>query len=276
MKTPTLLKDDLKKKLLYNTIKLEGRKLTIDRNSHVSMYVQIANNLEEAILSGKLKPGQKLPTEAELMNTYDVSRITARMAVQDLHEKELVVRKQGKGTFVIDSLLHHDLGAMESFYDSFRAQDIETDLVEMKVVETPVEIRDNLGEEFNKSLYYKRVYTKKNVVLGFADVYFPKSLDRIITWSIIEQHSGYSILTKYAGVELKNASLSIRSFPSTEEEAETINITSPEPVLRLSRTTYTTENKPMQFVNLTLRSDTCEFNFNVPSNFSMVNGIHTY
>jgi GntR family transcriptional regulator len=240
------------------------------------MYTQIANHLEDAILSGELKPNQKLPTEAELMKTYDVSRMTARMAVQNLHEKGLVVRKQGKGTFVIDSLLHHDLGTMEAFYDSFKAQDIEAELVEMKVIETPIEVSAHLGDEFKRSLYFKRLYKRKNVVLGFANVYLPEDLSQTVTWHLAEKHSGYSLLSKYSGYELITADLSIRAFPSTEEEAGIINLTPPEPILRLSRTTYTTGNKPIEFLSLVLRSDTCEFKFSVPGNFSIEKGIHTY
>ena len=78
----------------------------IDRTSHISMYAQIAAILESAIQLGELQPDQKIPTEAELMETYNVSRMTSRQAIEILHEKGLVVRKQGKGIFVLVQCLN--------------------------------------------------------------------------------------------------------------------------------------------------------------------------
>lgn len=65
-----------------------------------SKYVQIYNNLYEAISSGKYKPGDVLPTEKEMVKQYGVSRITIQRALQMLVEIGYVERTAGKGTFV--------------------------------------------------------------------------------------------------------------------------------------------------------------------------------
>lgn len=64
------------------------------------LYVQLMNEVEKSILSGAYQPGDKLMTEAEMAKTYGVSLITVRKAIGSLTEKGLVVRRQGKGTFV--------------------------------------------------------------------------------------------------------------------------------------------------------------------------------
>jgi GntR family transcriptional regulator len=247
--------------------------MSIDRESHISMYSQIASLLESAIKAGELAPDQKIPTEAELMETYSVSRMTARLAIQSLHEKGLVVRKQGKGTFVIGSLIRQELGGMEGFYDSFLAKDLEAKLIEMKVMDTPQEVSEILGEAFNKSLFLKRIYLRKDEVYGFSHVYLPVELAKTVTWEVAENHSGYSLLTKHTGYELKNANLAIRAFPSTQEQADVLEVQAGDPILRLSRTTFTPDDKPIEHLKLFLRSDTCEFNITVPGHFSIVNGI---
>jgi GntR family transcriptional regulator len=247
--------------------------MTIDRESHISMYSQIASLLESAISSGELQPDQKIPTEAELMEIYNVSRMTARLAIQSLHEKGLVVRKQGKGTFVIGSLLSQELGGMDAFYDSFIAKDLEAKLIEMKVMDTPEDIYGILGDQFEKTLYFKRIYLRKDEIYGFSHVYLPVELSKTITWEIAEKNSGYGLLIKYIGLELKLANLSLRAFPSTKEQADLLEIQPSDPILRLSRTTYTPDDKPIEHLRLFLRSDTCEFNITVPGNFSIVNGI---
>ena len=65
----------------------------INPDSMIPMYKQIVNLLNEKIEKGELKPGDKLPSEAELMEAYSVSRITIRSAISELEEDGLVHRE---------------------------------------------------------------------------------------------------------------------------------------------------------------------------------------
>ncbi|WP_300365171.1 GntR family transcriptional regulator [Brachyspira sp.] len=64
------------------------------------LYIQVKNFIKEEYLN-KLEHGDKIPTELELMEHFNVSRITVRKAVHELLKEQVVVKKQGKGTFVI-------------------------------------------------------------------------------------------------------------------------------------------------------------------------------
>ncbi|MDZ7871578.1 MAG: pyruvate dehydrogenase complex transcriptional repressor PdhR [Rheinheimera sp.] len=66
---------------------------------------QIVGQLEQMLLEGSFAPGQKLPTERELAEQFEVSRPSVREALQKLEAKGLVSRKQGGGTFVCDTLV---------------------------------------------------------------------------------------------------------------------------------------------------------------------------
>jgi GntR family transcriptional regulator len=63
-------------------------------------YQQVADDLRQRIVDGSLQAGDKVPSEAELMNDYGVSRIVVRMAMEALQNEGLVDKRQGKGTFV--------------------------------------------------------------------------------------------------------------------------------------------------------------------------------
>lgn len=65
----------------------------------------IQSRIEEMILEGSLKSGQKLPAERDLAKQFDVSRPSLREAIQKLEAKGLVIRRQGGGTFVSDQIL---------------------------------------------------------------------------------------------------------------------------------------------------------------------------
>lgn len=72
----------------------------INPNSVVPMYKQVLNILHDRITNHEYKPGDKLPSEAELMRQFKVSRITIRAAINELVEDGVLERSQGKGTFV--------------------------------------------------------------------------------------------------------------------------------------------------------------------------------
>lgn len=69
-------------------------------SSEVPLYYQLGTILREQILSGIYAPGDQLPTEAELVADYGVSRITVRQALKSLTEDKLIRREAGRGTFV--------------------------------------------------------------------------------------------------------------------------------------------------------------------------------
>lgn len=72
----------------------------INPNSAVPLYKQIANVIAQDIKDGKYNYGDRLPSELTLKDTFGVSRITIRAAISELMEEGLLVRSQGKGTFI--------------------------------------------------------------------------------------------------------------------------------------------------------------------------------
>ena len=72
----------------------------MNKNSAIPLYQQLAETIKEQIASGKLKENDKLMAEKELCESYDVSRITVRKALELLADEGLIIRKQGIGTFI--------------------------------------------------------------------------------------------------------------------------------------------------------------------------------
>ena len=72
----------------------------MNKHSATPLYQQLVDSIKEQIQSGKIKEGDKLMTEQELSEVYNVSRITVRKAMELLSDEGIVVKKQGIGTFV--------------------------------------------------------------------------------------------------------------------------------------------------------------------------------
>jgi GntR family transcriptional regulator len=94
----------------------------LSRSSPEPLYRQLADHLESEIRSGRLRPGDRLESEGLLTSRFQVSRITLRQAVAELVRKQLVVRKQGKGTFVTAQAVRHDLRRSHGLLGSLFSQ----------------------------------------------------------------------------------------------------------------------------------------------------------
>src|SRR5512141_2657068 len=76
------------------------RSSSIDRNSFEPAYAQLANILRHSVATGKLRPGDQLPSESQLCERYGVSPMTVRRAMNFLIDHGVVTAEQGRGTFV--------------------------------------------------------------------------------------------------------------------------------------------------------------------------------
>ena len=90
----------------------------VEANSVFPLYKQIVRALSDSIANGTYRPGDKLPTEAELIEQFGVSRITVRSAIKEMEDAGLVERARGKGTFVSSDTQMYAADDRESFTHS--------------------------------------------------------------------------------------------------------------------------------------------------------------
>lgn len=89
----------------------------VEHSSPVAVWGQVSRELRRQIEDGRLAPGARLMTERDLAEAFGVSRITVRQALDNLAREGFILRKQGSGTFVSESLstVQHDLGLTGSW-----------------------------------------------------------------------------------------------------------------------------------------------------------------
>ena len=130
--------------------------------SNVPLKYQIYEQLRTSIIKGEFRPGEMLPSEAELCSKYGVSRTTIIAALQMLQNDSFIYRKQGKGTYVSEPKISRDLsssktrffGMMESEKDIHPA----TQILQIRTELLDSAIADVLGVEPNeKAVYLKRL-----------------------------------------------------------------------------------------------------------------------
>lgn len=92
----------------------------LKKTSENPLYIQLMTRIKNDIVAGVYQRGERVPSEQELCDSYGVSRVTVRKAMLDLVQEGLLVRRQGKGTFVAEKRIQRDLQQFTSFTSACR------------------------------------------------------------------------------------------------------------------------------------------------------------
>ncbi|MDZ7672570.1 MAG: GntR family transcriptional regulator [Halanaerobiales bacterium] len=95
------------------------KQMNINKNSVIPIYHQIKEQLYKFIDENDLKDGDLLPSENELSSQFDISRMTARNALEELVKQGVAKRERGKGTIVVNPKIDPILDANKKFYKSY-------------------------------------------------------------------------------------------------------------------------------------------------------------
>ena len=234
------------------------------RDSHVAMYRQIASRLRHAIARGEYKAGSRIPTEPEIGTHYGVSRITARQAVDALAREGLVIRKQGKGTFVAGPLVHHDLLDLRGIYDGLVAQGLnpKTRLLGFGHSAPPPRVAARLGTSLRKLLHWQRLFLLGNEPLAVAEAYVNTGRARI-SREQVDQLPTYSILEQLLHERIERADVSIRYERASPELARHLKIARGAPLMVFERVSFNDEGVPLEHSLYHARAEAYEFSLTV-------------
>lgn len=237
----------------------------LSRDSHVSLYRQLAERLADRIAAGDYGPFERLPTEAELMAAYRVSRVTVRQAVEALIDRGLVMRKQGKGTFVRGELRTHDPRGIHGIYDTLAADGIvpETELVEFEAAAAlPPRVERVLAlNPGQPGMYLKRLYGKQGDTFGLIMGWLPPPL-KPVTRVQAREHTVYAILEKIQGLDVARAEVSVTAQAAGDHAAE-LGCKPETPLLVMERTSYGEDGTPREFSRFLAKAEGYSFKVNV-------------
>lgn len=128
----------------------------LDKHAPEPLYLQIKQIIERCINDGKWIAGQKLPSENELVNALDVSRMTVNRALRELTQQGLVNRVHGKGTFVAERRRHASLIELQDIATEVLSQgkNYRTEIVELERKPANSELADLMQLDIGSELYF--------------------------------------------------------------------------------------------------------------------------
>ncbi|HNQ58835.1 MAG: GntR family transcriptional regulator [Burkholderiales bacterium] len=215
------------------------------------LYRQIKNLILQGLASGEWRPGEAIPSEAELAVRFNVSQGTVRKAIDEMAAENLVVRKQGKGTYVAS---HNDPRA---FFRFLRVvpneggvavpQSVPLECWRAKAGQEAARILDiPLGSPIN---IVRRLlkFDGKPVVLD--EIYLPGDVFQGLTLEVLQNNhdSLYTLFEARFGVRMIRAEERIRAVAADRASAEQLKVEEGSPLLSVERVTYTYGDKPVEW-----------------------------
>jgi GntR family transcriptional regulator len=251
----------------------------LDPTSDRAVFRQIADRLRDAIDRGRIREGDQLPSEAQLVEHYGVARMTVRNALAVLQAEGLVVAEHGRGVFVRPRPPVRRL-ASDRFARRHRDQGKAAFTVEAEAVgshpevdgliiaeEKPSpEIAARLGA-VRKVLARKRRYLLDGRPVEYAASYLPLDIAR--GTQIAEPNPGpggiYARLEEM-GHQLDHFDEEVRARMPTPEEVRTLRLGSGVPVFHLVRTAYDTSGRAVEVCDTLMAADAYMLAYNLPAN----------
>lgn len=211
------------------------------------LYVQLMEELETSIRNGVYKPGDKIMTEAEMAKEYGVSLITVRKAVGSLMEKGLVVRKQGKGTFVTKPKYSRNMKKLQSFTEMCEQMGVKpgAQVLENRLIMADKKVADRLGiEPGSNVVYISRLRLADGEPVQVEKSYFPLKYAFLLEEDL-NNGSMFECLKEKAGAKVASSEKMIELCRATAEEAALMDVKKGDYLLFVKGTAYDENGEPM-------------------------------
>lgn len=228
----------------------------------VPRYIQIADSLRQQIESGELAPGDRLPPERELSETWQVSRMTLRAALGSLESQGLLTRQQGAGTFVAEPKFERQAGKLVPFTEAMRNRGYKTGariiMCEQRPAATSTAQKLQLPPAAPVYVIHRlRLINDEPVLLekfAMSVTLFPD-----LASHDLEGRSVYEIARTEYGIIASEAQQSLEPVVATEYEAELLGIEPGAPLMLERRLAFDQEKRPFEYGRDLYRGDRFRF-----------------
>jgi GntR family transcriptional regulator len=227
------------------------RQTAVDSPTFSPLYRQIKDLILQALDNGEWRPGEAIPSEIELASRFNVSQGTVRKAIDEMAAENLLVRRQGKGTFVAS---HSDPRA---FFRFLRLVPLSGGIEPSCSV--PLECwRAKAGPEAARVLGLKLgdpiiivrrllTFSEKPVVVD--EIYLSGEVFPGLSLEVLKEHQGslYSLFESRFGVRMIRAEERLRAVAADRASAELLRVEEGSPLLSVERVSYTYGDRPVEW-----------------------------
>jgi GntR family transcriptional regulator len=209
------------------------------------------------------QPNDQLPSEAELCETFDVSRTVVRQALQDLIHEGLIIRRKVKSSFVAPAKISEQLvQKLTGFYHDMVAQGYHpvTHVLKQEVIASPPKIAANLGIAAGTSVIeIVRLRFVEETPIAVVSSYLPHDLCPGLVNDDLSNQSLYDLLERNYHLYIALGRRVIQAVPAPENKAQLLQVDRSAPLFLLDSVSYLDDDTPVEYYFAYHRGDRSQF-----------------
>lgn len=232
--------------------------ILLNKSQPIPLYYQVKESLLEKIKRRQFNVGDLIPSESELQESYQVSRITVRRAVQELVQEGHLHTQQGKGTFVSKPKASQELNLITSWAETMTALGMqpESKVIHFSEEQATVNIAKMLNMPIGDRIYrLERIRFADNEPICLMTNYLSPAIVPGLPLKGLQGESLYEMLESNYNIVLSRAEETVEARAATANEAALLDIKRGAPLLHATRVTYDITNRPIEFVISITRAD---------------------
>lgn len=232
--------------------------MKIDRNGSVPIHSQIHSILRQQIVSNKLKSDASVPSERELAERLNVSRMTVRQAMNALRKEGLIYKKRGTGTFVSPHKLDIHTRNLNGFSDEMirRGMTPTSEVLQLEEIAADDETAKQLDLEPNAKVFsLQRLRLVDGSPMALETVCLPADQFPGLKKFDFAKQSLYRVLRDKFRVNSFSASEDIEAAISDETTSELLQVSRRSPLLIVYRTVFSEDSRPIEYTKSIYRAD---------------------
>ncbi len=241
--------------------KLDTR--AIDKDSPLPLYFQLEELLREEVERGRWQPGGRIPSEAKLCDTFDVSRTVVRRALRELEYQGLLYREQGKGTFVAQPKISESLMQdLSGFYEDMVAKGLTpvTKVLRQEVQPATTQVADYLQiEPGDEVVVVDRLRSIAGEAIVLVTTYLPYEICPELVEDDLGTQSLYALLEDRYGLQLSHGRRTIQAVAANDYEARLLGVELGAPLILLDSVSYLKDGRPIEYFHAVHRGDRSKF-----------------
>lgn len=224
----------------------------------IPLYQQLKQRLRDEIERGGYKPGDQLPAEPELIRSYGVSRITVRQALGELEAEGMVVRRHGKGTYVAERRVSHDLVQLTDFVEDMERAGLAPSSRVLSFTREPAnaEIAGTFALSRGAEVVcVERLRLADGQPIAFDRTWLPLRFGALLDPQELAAETIYHVLETRFDIPIEQGIFSFTAACADEPLAVPLAVERGTPLLVIERISYTRHEEPVYLQRRYYRTD---------------------
>lgn len=238
---------------------------SIDRDSYEPAYAQLANILRQSMAEGIFRPGDQLPSEAQLCERYEVSPMTVRRSINLLVDQGYVVAEQGRGTFVRPVAMGEATFHLKDLQNLFNdARHTTVQILEARIVDADERVARKLEIcSGQRTVYIRRLLRTDGLPSLYHRAYLVYDPLRPIVEAELEVTALQRLFSGSGETILKHGEINLEATILTAEESAILQAPQPMAAFCFEHLFYDFDDKPISWGWFVGRADRIRFSTQV-------------